>query len=252
MTTSVTMPLLGESVTEGTVTRWLKREGDHVAADEPLLEVSTDKVDTEVPSPVSGTVLSIKVWQDQTVGIGVELAVIGAADDAAAPAAAEPKAVDSGAAEPGAADPGTPVAPVPDPAPSAAAPPAAGPSARPAEAADRGPGRGSRGAYRTLLVRTLADEHRIDLDGVSGTGAGGRICKADVLAAVGRAAAAGVAPVAATAPGTATAAGVEAVPARPSTTRVAAMSSTDRTEALSPFRRGIGAGCSSRCGSRPN
>src|SRR5690348_17579042 len=81
MSTSVTMPRLGESVTEGTVTRWLKAEGEHVDADEPLLEVSTDKVDTEVPSPASGTLLSIKVQEDETVEIGVELAVIGAADE---------------------------------------------------------------------------------------------------------------------------------------------------------------------------
>src|SRR5437764_1999025 len=81
MPTSVTMPRLGESVTEGTVTRWLKAEGDHVDADEPLLEVSTDKVDTEVPSPASGTLLSIKVQEDETVEIGVELAVIGAAGE---------------------------------------------------------------------------------------------------------------------------------------------------------------------------
>src|SRR5579875_708366 len=85
MATSVTMPRLGESVTEGTVTRWLKSEGDHVDADEPLLEVSTDKVDTEVPSPASGTLLSIKVQEDETVEIGVELAVIGeAGEDAGA------------------------------------------------------------------------------------------------------------------------------------------------------------------------
>src|SRR5215468_3820043 len=93
MSVSVTMPRLGESVTEGTVTRWLKNEGDHVEADEPLLEVSTDKVDTEVPSPASGTLTSIKVSEDETVEIGVELAVIGqdgapAAEQSAAPAAA--------------------------------------------------------------------------------------------------------------------------------------------------------------------
>src|SRR5579875_2257876 len=81
MATSVTMPRLGESVTEGTVTRWLKSEGDHVDADEPLLEVSTDKVDTEVPSPASGTLLSIKVQEDETVEIGTELAVIGEGGD---------------------------------------------------------------------------------------------------------------------------------------------------------------------------
>src|SRR5437879_6623523 len=82
MPVSVTMPRLGESVTEGTVTRWLKNEGDHVDADEPLLEVSTDKVDTEVPSPASGTLLSIRVQEDETVEIGVELAVIGDAGEA--------------------------------------------------------------------------------------------------------------------------------------------------------------------------
>src|SRR3954453_17597967 len=81
MPTSVSMPRLGESVTEGTVTRWLKATGDHVDADEPLLEVSTDKVDTEEPSPASGTLLSIKVQEDETVEIGVELAVIGEAGE---------------------------------------------------------------------------------------------------------------------------------------------------------------------------
>ena len=83
MPVSVTMPRLGESVTEGTVTRWLKQEGDEVAADEPLLEVSTDKVDTEVPSPASGILTSIKVAEDETVEIGVELAVISEAGEAA-------------------------------------------------------------------------------------------------------------------------------------------------------------------------
>src|SRR3954463_9323453 len=81
MATSVTMPRLGESVTEGTVTRWLKAEGDHVDADEPLLEGSNDKVDTEGPSPASGTLLSIKGQEDETVEIGVELAVIGDAGE---------------------------------------------------------------------------------------------------------------------------------------------------------------------------
>src|SRR4051812_41249854 len=83
MPVSVTMPRLGESVTEGTVTRWLKQEGDEVTADEPLLEVSTDKVDTEVPSPASGILTSIKVGEDETVEIGVELAVISDAGEAA-------------------------------------------------------------------------------------------------------------------------------------------------------------------------
>ncbi|NSC21294.1 2-oxoglutarate dehydrogenase, E2 component, dihydrolipoamide succinyltransferase, partial [Streptomyces albus subsp. chlorinus] len=76
MAVSVTLPALGESVTEGTVTRWLKAEGEHIEADEPLLEVSTDKVDTEIPAPASGTLASIKVAEDETVEVGAELAVI--------------------------------------------------------------------------------------------------------------------------------------------------------------------------------
>ncbi|MBR7832131.1 2-oxoglutarate dehydrogenase, E2 component, dihydrolipoamide succinyltransferase, partial [Actinospica durhamensis] len=88
MPVSVTMPALGESVTEGTVTRWLKKEGETVEVDEPLLEVSTDKVDTEIPSPAAGVVLAIKVGEDETVDVGTTLAVIGAPGSAPAPAAA--------------------------------------------------------------------------------------------------------------------------------------------------------------------
>ena len=123
MPTSVTMPQLGESVTEGTVTRWLKAEGDHVDADEPLLEVSTDKVDTEVPSPASGTLLAIKVQEDETVEIGVELAVIG-----------EPSADGGGpsttttAAEQAAPEPESEPEAVPEPEPQAAPEPAAAPA----------------------------------------------------------------------------------------------------------------------------
>src|SRR3954468_24002971 len=83
MSTDVTLPALGESVTEGTVTRWLKQVGDAVAADEPLLEVSTDKVDTEIPAPASGTLLEIKAGEDETVAVGAELAVIGTSGDGA-------------------------------------------------------------------------------------------------------------------------------------------------------------------------
>src|SRR5690348_18239317 len=128
MPVSVTMPRLGESVTEGTVTRWLKNEGDHVDADEPLLEVSTDKVDTEIPSPASGTLVAIKVREDETVEIGVELAVIGeageSADSAPAPAAAAP-ATEAPAVEPQAApQPQAEPQPPAQPAAAAAAPPA--------------------------------------------------------------------------------------------------------------------------------
>ncbi|HEY2166354.1 MAG TPA: 2-oxo acid dehydrogenase subunit E2 [Jatrophihabitantaceae bacterium] len=122
MPVSVTMPRLGESVTEGTVTRWLKQEGEHVDADEPLLEVSTDKVDTEVPSPASGTVLSIKVREDETVEIGVELAVIGDAADAGQPAVEQPPA-DQPVAEQPPADQPVAAQPPADASASAAPPP---------------------------------------------------------------------------------------------------------------------------------
>ena len=93
MTFSVTMPALGESVTEGTVTRWLKKEGDQIAVDEPLLEVSTDKVDTEIPSPVAGVLQKIVVPVDSTVAVGAELAVIAESGSAAKPAAQTPAPV---------------------------------------------------------------------------------------------------------------------------------------------------------------
>src|SRR5215469_15439974 len=111
MAVSVTLPALGESVTEGTVTRWLKAEGEHVDADEPLLEVSTDKVDTEIPSPASGVLTSIKVAEDETVEVGAELAIIDEAGTASAPAPAAP-AADAPAAPP-----------APEPAPAVAAAP---------------------------------------------------------------------------------------------------------------------------------
>ncbi|MBX6385795.1 MAG: dihydrolipoamide succinyltransferase, partial [Microbispora sp.] len=109
MPVSVTMPQLGESVTEGTVTRWLKKEGDRVEADEPLLEVSTDKVDTEIPSPAAGYLTKIIVGEDETVEVGAELALIDS-EAGAAPAAAEP------AAPAPAAQPEPPPAPAPAPA----------------------------------------------------------------------------------------------------------------------------------------
>src|SRR3954447_8680207 len=122
MPTSVTMPALGESVTEGTVTRWLKQEGEQVEADEPLLEVSTDKGDTEIPSPAAGVLSKILVGEDETVEVGAELAVIGgdASGDGAAPAApaAEQPAAEQPAAEQPAAE--EPAAPAEQPAPAQA------------------------------------------------------------------------------------------------------------------------------------
>ena len=201
--TTVTMPALGESVTEGTITRWLKAEGDEVAIDEPLLEVSTDKVDTEIPSPVAGTLSKILVQEDETVPVGADLAVVGgdagsapapAAEEpapAAAPAAAEePAAAPEAAPEPEAA-PAPEAAPepeaparAPEPAPAAAPAPAetapAAPAAAPAAASDEAQ---DASAYVTPLVRKIATENGIDLGSVKGTGVGGRIRKQDVLAA---------------------------------------------------------------------
>ncbi|OHT87079.1 2-oxoglutarate dehydrogenase, E2 component, dihydrolipoamide succinyltransferase [Mycobacteroides saopaulense] len=197
--TSVTMPELGESVTEGTVTRWLKKVGDEVGVDEPLVEVSTDKVDTEIPSPVAGVLLSISANEDDTVAVGGELAVIGAAGAAPAAAPAPAPAPEPAAASPAPAAPPAPeAAPAAPPAPAApvpAAPPAPAPAA-PAPAAN-----GSTGdnPYVTPLVRKLAAENNVDLSALAGSGVGGRIRKQDVLAAA-EAAKAPAAPAPAAAP----------------------------------------------------
>jgi 2-oxoglutarate dehydrogenase E2 component (dihydrolipoamide succinyltransferase) len=194
--TAITMPELGESVTEGTVTRWLKQVGDSVEVDEPLLEVSTDKVDTEIPSPIAGTLLEITAGEDDTVDVGGQLAVIGDASAAAgksAPAQEKPAAQEK-------------QAPAPEPAKQAAPEPEAEQpstngkvSAQAVEQAEeqaerdelvadepRRPegGDAGRGApYVTPLVRKLASEHDVDLSRITGTGVGGRIRKQDVLAA---------------------------------------------------------------------
>jgi 2-oxoglutarate dehydrogenase E2 component (dihydrolipoamide succinyltransferase) len=207
MAVSVTMPRLGESVSEGTVIRWLKKEGERVDADEPLLEVSTDKVDTEIPAPASGVLEAIKVSEDETVEVGVELAVIddGVSSPAGAPAPArsEPAAGGDGAA--GAVGTTEPAAPEAPPAPAAAssappappvipvAPPVPAPEpalaqaqtaqaqAALAQASSPSNGGSSFAGYVTPLVRKLAAEHRVDLSTVNGTGVGGRIRKQDVL-----------------------------------------------------------------------
>lgn len=152
----VTLPALGESVTEGTVTRWLKEVGEQVEVDEPLVEVSTDKVDTEIPSPVAGTLLEIRIPEDEEAEVGQVLAIIGDSSAAAAPAAPAP------------ATPAAPAAPAS--APDTPATPAA-------PAADGE-------AYVTPLVRKLAKDNGIDLSTVKGTGVGGRIRKQDVQAAI--------------------------------------------------------------------
>jgi pyruvate dehydrogenase E2 component (dihydrolipoamide acetyltransferase) len=290
MSFSVTMPALGESVTEGTVTRWLKNEGDRVEADEPLLEVSTDKVDTEIPSPAAGVLSSIKVQQDETVQVGVELAVIAdGADSAAAtppavaavppappappvqaappapPVQAAPPAPPVQAAPPAPVVQAAPPAPVVQAAPPAppvqaappapvvqAAPPApvvqAAPPAPPAPVAS--PANGTEpalaesddaeetdddvaGTYLTPLVRKLAAEHGVDLNSIQGTGVGGRIRKADVLAAI---------PVPTTAPAPSPApAAVAASAGSPATAVGGPGASRDRVEKMSRIRQVIAA-----------
>ena len=184
MSESVKMPALGESVTEGTVSSWLKAVGDTVEADEPLLEVATDKVDTEVPSPASGVLLEIRVAEDETVEVGTVLAVIG--DPSEAPAAPAPTPAPAPARVPAPA----PV-PVPAPAPAPVAPATA---TTPVVAAPSAPARTTEvpapsasavasAAYVTPIVRRLAREKGVDLTTVTGTGVGGRIRRQDVEAA---------------------------------------------------------------------
>ncbi len=221
--TEVTLPELGESVTEGTVTRWLKQVGDTVAMDEPLLEISTDKVDTEIPAPVGGTLLSIAAGEDDVVEIGALLAVIGDGS-ASAPSSTPP------APEPAAPTP-APTAPAPEPPAPApeSAPPAPAPAATPPESAPvttspvsastsapqtppamaatptpaaSAPASGDQSkvaaaaSYVTPLVRKLAAQGDIDLSTVTGTGVGGRIRRQDVERAIAEKQSTSVAPAA--------------------------------------------------------
>ncbi|MFB7227150.1 2-oxoglutarate dehydrogenase, E2 component, dihydrolipoamide succinyltransferase [Streptomyces fimicarius] len=231
--TDVTLPALGESVTEGTVTRWLKEVGEEVAEDEPLLEVSTDKVDTEIPAPVAGVLLEIVVGEDETAEVGAKLAVIGAPGAApaaapaqpAAPAQEAPAAPAPAPAAPAAPAPAAP-APAPVQAPSAPAAPAPAPAqpapVAPAPAAPAAP-TGDDGAYVTPLVRKLASENNVDLSSVKGTGVGGRIRKQDVVAAAEAAKAAAAAPAPAAAPAAAKAPKLEASPLRGQTVKMTRM-----------------------------
>jgi pyruvate dehydrogenase E2 component (dihydrolipoamide acetyltransferase) len=164
MSTSVVMPQMGESIAEGTIVRWIKKVGDNVDRDEPLFEISTDKVDAEIPSPAAGVLLAIAVKEGETVPVNSVVATIGAAGEPAASAAAP-----ADAPEPGVETPvpeavvGQPEAPVPATPPEVAAP------------ADGRPQRSS------PLVRRIAKEHGVDIARISGTGAGGRVTKHDIL-----------------------------------------------------------------------
>jgi len=179
--TSVLMPELGESVTEGTVTRWLKKVGDAVAADEPLVEVSTDKVDTEIPSPAAGILLAITAEEDVTVAVGGELGRIGTAGATPAPTPAPTPVAQP--APPPPPPPPPPPAPAAAPTPAPASPPPPPPPPQPAAQPVATKSTDDSGPYVTPLVRKLAAENGVDLASVKGTGVGGRVRKQDVLAA---------------------------------------------------------------------
>jgi pyruvate dehydrogenase E2 component (dihydrolipoamide acetyltransferase) len=184
--TPVKMPQLGETVVEGTIVKWLKSEGDNVDRDEPLFEISTDKVDTEVPSPVAGTIREIKVPEGETVSVGTELAVIEEAGGGDGQVQAEePQQEDRAPEQTEAREPQPEPPPQPQPQPPPQPEPAPRPEPErppqaPAAAAEVEPG--PRSHILSPLVRRLADEHDVDLSRVQGTGTGGRITKKDITA----------------------------------------------------------------------
>lgn len=254
----VVLPQLGETVTEGTITQWFKNVGDTVAADEPLFEVSTDKVDTEVPSPVAGVLVEIRVAEGDTVDVGTVIAIVGDEASGAPPADSGPAAAEQAApspepaAQPDAAPPApTPAPPpappapepsaMPSPAPAPAAP--SSPTAQPAEAGETGDA-GDSAKLLSPIVRRLIAEHGLDAGQIRGSGAGGRITRDDVLnfidqRSVGQAPTSAPAP---SSPSATTSASPEA-PATPSPSpappAVAAASATDRDRVvpLSKIRR---------------
>ncbi len=174
MPTDVVMPQMGESIFEGTITKWLKKPGDKVQRDEPLFEISTDKVDAEIPAPASGVLQEIKVSEGNTVQVNTVVGIIGEGNGASAPAPAPPKAVQAAPVQP--APPAQKAAPAPPPAPAQAAP-------TKENAQESAPERDEEQAdvRSSPLVRKLAREHNIDLAQLSGTGTGGRVTKQDVL-----------------------------------------------------------------------
>src|SRR5690349_17753251 len=184
MATDVVMPQMGESIFEGTITKWLKKPGDKVERDEPLFEISTDKVDAEIPSPSAGVLKEIRVGEGKTVPIQTVVGVIDAVGDGAAKAAAP-----AAAPAPKTAEPARPATPAPAAKPQIVPPAQAARPATPAPAlaAASGPGpapsrpTGER-IHSSPLVRRMAKEHGIDLASVPGTGAGGRISKQDIEA----------------------------------------------------------------------
>ena len=217
----ITLPQLGETVTEGTITKWFKKVGDSVALDEPLFEVSTDKVDTEVPSPIAGVLTEIRVAEGDTVPVGTVIAVVGDAGAVPAPAAAA----------------STPAAtPAPAPAPAASVPaPAAAPAPAPAPVASAPTSSDSSGTSTVLspVVRKLIAENNLNAAAITGTGPGGRITRDDVLAAISRGGAT-------TAPTAVASAPNASAPQRAGAPRAVA-GARDEVVALSKIRQATGA-----------
>jgi len=230
MRVDVVMPQMGESIAEGTITRWMKQVGETVQRDEPLFEISTDKVDAEIPSPSAGTLVEIKNQAGETVPVNQVVAVLeteaGAAAAAPAPKAAEPKA-EAKPAPAAAPAPPKPAAPAPAPAAAPATPPTPAPAASAAESAE--------GSFVSPVVRKIAAEHGVDPAQVPGTGAGGRVTKKDIqdFVAKGGRPAPAPAPSAPAAPKAAPA----PAPAAPAVTFPAG-ARTER-QAMSPMRKKI-------------
>jgi pyruvate dehydrogenase E2 component (dihydrolipoamide acetyltransferase) len=172
----VIMPQMGVSVSEGTITKWLKQEGEQIAADEPLLEISTDKVDTEVPSPGEGVVQQILVQEGETVDVGTKLAVI-------VPAGAEAPATEAATPAPEAPAPAEPTAEEPEPQPEQAPPPPSPAESPPAPAEPATDGAGEK-TFVSPVVARIASEHGVDVSQVPGSGRGGRVTKKDIVAFV--------------------------------------------------------------------
>jgi pyruvate dehydrogenase E2 component (dihydrolipoamide acetyltransferase) len=244
----ITLPQLGETVTEGTITRWFKKIGDTVAEDEPLFEVSTDKVDTEVPSPIAGVLTEIRVAEGDTVAVGTVIAVVGDASSAGAGASSPASAAETLASSqvsapepapaPAPASPAAPVAATPAPAAPAAAhaAPVAGTPAPAAPAPQVSAAPGS-SVVLSPVVRKLIAENGLDVSRIQGTGPGGRITRDDAIAAIGRQGAAPVATPAA-APATTASAAPAAAP-RGVAPRVVA-GARDEVVALSKIRQATG------------
>ena len=211
----IVMPQLGESVTEGTITKWFKQVGDHVAEDETLFEVSTDKVDSEVPSPSAGYITEIKVPEGETVDVGTVLLVLADSPAGGAPAADAPAPAAEAPATEAPAPAPEPPAPVAAPAPVAEAPtPPPAPALAPAPAPAAAPeGSGAGGQLLSPLVRRRIEENGLDATAIPGTGVGGRITREDVLGVLD--ARAGGAPAAPAAPAAAPAAPAAPVAAAP-------------------------------------